>query len=139
MQERWQALSHELGLNKRVIFAGSVADADLPHYYQQADLFVLPANARSEAFGTVLLEAMASGLPCISTELGTGTSWVVQHEVTGLVVPPQDPAAMAQAIKSLQADELLRQQMGQAGLQRVRAGFSQEIMVRQVMQVYYQL
>ena len=61
-------------------------------------LFVLPANARSEAYGMVLTEAMASGLPCVTTEVGTGTSWVVQDGVTGAVVPPSSPDALAAAI-----------------------------------------
>jgi rhamnosyl/mannosyltransferase len=136
MQQEWQALSDELGLTNRVTFAGEVVDADLPGYYRQVDLFVLPANARAEAFGMVLLEAMASGLPCITTELGTGTSWVVQDGVTGFVVPPKNPSVLAESINKLIADESLRQQFGQAALARTRAEFSQEVMVKRVMQVY---
>ena len=79
MQSELQTLIQELGLTDRVIFAGEVDDDNLPDYYRRADLFVLPSNARSEAYGIVLLEAMASGLPCITTELGTGTSWIVQN------------------------------------------------------------
>jgi len=85
------------------VFAGDVPESDLPDYYRRADLFVLAANARAEAFGTVLLEAMASGLPCIATELGTGTSWVVQQERTGLVIPPGDVAAMVRAMDRLRS------------------------------------
>lgn len=139
MQADWQALSQQLDLADRVIFAGEVDDAALPTYYHQADLFVLPANARSEAFGTVLLEAMASGLPCITTELGTGTSWIVQDGLTGLVVPPSDPPALAQAINTLAHNESLRRQMGQAALARVKTEFSQEIMVNKIMQLYQEL
>lgn len=131
-----QQLTHTLNISERVTFAGEVADAELPRYYHNADVFVLPSNARSEAFGVVLIEAMASGLPCISTELGTGTSWIVQHAQTGLVVPPQDPAAMAQAINTLVADEPLRQRFAQASLDRARTMFSQEMMVNRVMAVY---
>jgi rhamnosyl/mannosyltransferase len=136
MQQSWQALAQELGLAERVSFVGEVDDDDLPGYYRQADLFVLPSNARSEAFGIVLLEAMASGLPCVATELGTGTSWIVQDGVTGFVVPPLNPTAMAQAINTIAADETLRQRFGQAALVRVKAEFSKEVMVRRVIQVY---
>lgn len=139
MQASWQALSQELALSDRVAFVGEIDDADLSEQYRQADLFVLPANTRAEAFGTVLLEAMASGLPCITTELGTGTSWIVQNGVTGLVVPPRDSAALAIAIKTLGTNVELRQQFGQAGLTRVRAEFSQEVMIERVMQVYEEL
>jgi rhamnosyl/mannosyltransferase len=139
MQAEWDQLSHALGLAKRVTFAGEIDDADLPAWYRQADLFVLPANARSEAFGMVLLEAMASGLPCITTELGTGTSWIVQDGVTGLVVPPADPPALAQAINTLVHNESLRRQFGQAALARVRAEFSQEVMIGKIMHLYQEL
>jgi len=136
MQAEWQALARNLGITRRVDFVGEVDDAMLPGYYQKADLFVLPANARSEAFGTVLLEAMASGLPCITTELGTGTSWIVQDGLTGFVVPPQSPAALTQAILKLVDNEPLRQQFGQAALARVESEFSEEMMLEKVMRVY---
>jgi rhamnosyl/mannosyltransferase len=136
MRASWEALARELGLVERVRFAGDVADADLPALYRQADLFVLPANARAEAFGTVLLEAMASGLPCVTTELGTGTSWIVQNGVTGLVVPPADVEALAQAIVSLMADEQRRQAMGAAGRARVEGLFTVERMIEGVAAVY---
>jgi rhamnosyl/mannosyltransferase len=139
MQAEWQGLTRELDLTDRVAFAGEVADEDLPDYYRRADIFVLPSNARSEAYGIVLLEAMASGLPCITTELGTGTSWIVHDGVTGLVVPPSDPAALAEAINTLRTNESLRLQFGRAGLDRVREQFSQEVMVAQIMQVYEEL
>ncbi|MBE7473083.1 MAG: glycosyl transferase family 1 [Anaerolineae bacterium] len=139
MQAQWQALSQELGLSSRVNFAGEIDETHLPDYYHQADVFVLPSNARSEAYGIVLLEAMAAGLPCVTTELGTGTSWIVQDEVTGFVVPPQNPGALAQAIAMLEANNTLRRRMGQAGQVRVQAEFSQEIMVSRIMQFYQEL
>jgi glycosyltransferase involved in cell wall biosynthesis len=136
MREPWEALSQSLGLTDRVVFVGEVRDADLPNWYQQADLFVLPASARAEAFGIVLLEAMASGLPCITTEVGTGTSWVVQHGITGLVVPPRNPEALAGAIRQLLTDPDVRWRMGRRGQQRARQEFSQQRMVQGVMDLY---
>jgi glycosyltransferase involved in cell wall biosynthesis len=136
LRQEWQALAAELGLQRRVCFLGDIADQDLPGVYASADMFVLPANLRSEAFGTVLLEAMAAGLPCIATELGTGTSYVVQHGVSGLVTPPNDPLALAGAINQLAADRQLRHHMGAAGQARVMAEFTREHMVEKVMQIY---
>ena len=136
MRQPWTALAHELGIADRVHFLGEVADEMLPALYHQAHIFILPANARAEAFGTVLLEAMASGLPCVTTEVGTGTSWVVQDGVTGRVVPPQDPTALAAALRALLADDELRDRMGRAGRQRVLAEFDQAKMVERVMRVY---
>jgi rhamnosyl/mannosyltransferase len=135
MRDVWEPLAWELGLRDRVTFVGDVTDAELPGWYHQADVFVLPANARAEAFGMVLTEAMASGLPCITTELGTGTSWIVQDGMTGFVVPPMDPDALAGAIGRMQ-DASTRQRMGAAGLDRVRVLFTQQGMIDQVMRVY---
>lgn len=134
-----KAQARQLQLENRVYFAGNVSDDDLPAWFQAADCFVLPSNSRAEAFGLVLLEAMAAGLPLISTELGTGTSFINQHGQTGLVTPPQNPVALAQAINTLLADEPLRRQYGQAALARVRAEFTQDKMVQRVMQVYQEL
>ena len=139
MRAAWEALAHAVGLTDRVHFRGDVNDADLPAQYRQADLFVLPANARAEAFGTVLLEAMASGLACITTELGTGTSWIVEDGATGLVVPPADPEALARAIKSLLDDVPRRQAMGAAGRARVEAMFTVERMIEGVERVYQEV
>jgi len=136
MREEWERLTDMLNLRDRVTFAGEVPDEDLPGYYHAAGIFVLPANARAEAFGVVLLEAMASGLPCITTEVGTGTSWVVQDGITGLVVPPRTPQALADAIRSLLGDPQLRATMGQAGRARVEAEFTLERMITRVQAVY---
>lgn len=134
----WEALAQQLGVADRVQFVGRVSDADLPRLYASADLFVLPANARAEAFGKVLLEAMAAGLPCVTTEVGTGTSFAVQDGVTGLVTPPRDPDALAAAVNRLLADPDLRRRMGQAGQARVLAMFTPQRMVERVTAVYTQ-
>jgi len=136
MKKAWEQLTDELDLRDRVTFAREVTDKDLPTYYHTADLFILPANARAEAFGIVLLEAMASGLPCVTTELGTGTSWVVQDGVTGLVVPPRDPRALAEAIWSLLDAPQRRAAMGRAARARVEAEFTRERMIARVQAVY---
>ena len=79
-------------------------DADLPAYYDAADIFALPSIARTETFGVVQLEAMAAGRPVVSTDLPTGVPWVNQDGVSGLVVAPGDAAALAAAIARLGAD-----------------------------------
>jgi glycosyltransferase involved in cell wall biosynthesis len=139
MEASWQALSQQPGLDGRVHFAGNVPDADLPAYYQAADLFVLPSTHPSETWGAVQIEAMASGLPSICTELGTGTSYVNQHGITGLVVPPRDADALASAINRLLADGALRRSMGAAALVRASAQFGHEIMIDRTVRLYQRL
>lgn len=136
MATEWQTLSRNWGLQNRVHFLGAVADEDLPAYYQAADVFVLPASHRSEAFGVVQLEAMAAGKPVVSTELGTGTSFVNQDGVTGFVVPPRNPATLAQAINRLLADPELRQSMGERGQQRVLEHFTVDHLIDGVINIY---
>ncbi len=106
------------GLGDRVVFPGPVSDDDLPAYYRAASLYVLPAVARSEAFGLSMVEAQASGLPCISTDLGTGTSYVNLEGVSGLVVPPSDPPALAHAATTLLDDVALRHRLGHQAQER---------------------
>ena len=136
MRPGWERLAGELMLGEKVRFLGTVPDAELAALYRSADIFVLPASARSEAFGIVLLEAMAAGLPCVTTELGTGTSYVVQDGVTGLVVPARTPPALAEGLNRLLADEALRARMGEAGQARARREFRQETMVERIEAVY---
>jgi rhamnosyl/mannosyltransferase len=127
-----------LGLGDKVVFVGRVEDRDLPAYYRAADIFVLPASERSEAFGLVQLEAMSSGLPVVSTELGTGTSYVNLHGESGLVVPPRDAGALEQAIVALLTDEALRRRLGEGALAR-SALFTVERMMSGIADVYARL
>jgi len=135
----WEALSRQLKLGERATFLGDVPDEALPALYQSADSLVLPANTRAEAFGTTLLEAMASGLPCVTTEVGSGTSYVVEDEVTGLVKPPRSPEALAQALTRLVTDPTLRARMGAAGRERVLQHFTVEKMIERVEDAYQRM
>lgn len=125
-----------LGLDDRVVFAGRVDDETLHDHLAAAAVGVLPSSTPTEAFGLALVEYMAAGLPVVSTELGTGTSFVNQHGCTGLVVPANDPAALAGAISGLLADPPARARMGLAGRARVREKFTTEVMMRGMDQLY---
>ena len=125
----------DLGVDRQVVFAGAVPDEQLAAYYAAADLFVLPACERSEAFGLVQVEALATGLPIVSTELGTGTSYVNAHGESGLVVPPRDSELLAEAIARLLADDALRARLARGA--RARAAlFTADRMVQEIQAVY---
>lgn len=113
-----------LGLEKRVRFAGRASHDDLPAYYRASDVFVLPSVAETEAYGVVQIEAMAAGVPVVSTNLPTGVPWVNQHGVTGLIVPPRDAAALADALRALIEDPSRRALFGLNGRRRAEALFS---------------
>jgi rhamnosyl/mannosyltransferase len=125
-----------LGLVPRVSFVPHVSEEELVAHYCAADALVLPSIARSEAFGIVLLEAMACGKPVISTALGTATSWVNQHARTGLVVAPRDADALAAAMETLAHDAKLRAHFGAAGRERVSKLFSRQQMLEAVCEQY---
>ena len=97
---------------------------------------MLPSIYRSEAFSLVLLEAMACGKPVISTELGTGTSFVNVHKKTGLVVPPMDSNALANAICHLLDNKDLCKKYGEAGKSRVQKYFTNEAMFERTVHIY---
>lgn len=125
-----------LQLGSRVTFLGKVPDEELRVLYCACQCFVLPSVARSEAFGMVLAEAMASGRPVISTELSTGTSFVNLDNETGFVVPPGDAVALADKIKLLTENKDLQQELGRNARQRVELLFRQEIMIADTLKLY---
>jgi len=124
------------GLGERVAFAGRVEPRDVSAWMAAADVGVLPSILPNETFGLSMVEMMACGIPCVCTDLGTGTTFVNQHGETGLVVPPGDVGAMVAALKMLLGDEALRQRMGAAARDRAVRMFSTEAMMRAVDEAY---
>jgi len=110
-----------LGLTEHVIFSGFQPHAESVKHFRQA--WVLSNPSLSEAFGMSLAEGMAAGIPVVATRVG-GMVEVVDDGVTGRVVPPDDPAALGDALVQLLGDAELRARMGQAGRQRAIDCFS---------------
>ena len=131
-----QRVAEREGVADRVKFLGEVTPDELAALYRACDLFVLPSVTRQEAFGVVLIEAMACGKPVISTDLGTGSGWVNQDGETGLVVPPRDAPALHNAIFRLLGDAELRQSMGAAARHRARTVFGADRMVASVLGLF---
>jgi rhamnosyl/mannosyltransferase len=129
-------LAARLGVQDRVELAGPVDDAAVREMYRSNDVFVMPSDSRAEAFGMAMCEAMASGLPAVSTSVGTGTDWVNLDGVTGLVVPPGDPEPLAGALRTLAGDADLRARLGRGAQQRARREFSFERHVDRLVEVY---
>jgi rhamnosyl/mannosyltransferase len=125
-----RAQAAALGLGDRVKFLGRLADEELPAYYQASDAFVLPSIARTEAFGLVQVEAMAAGLPVVSTRLPTGVPWVNQDGVSGMVVTPDDAGALGAALRRLGGDDVLRRRLSEGARARADALFSRDRMVQ---------
>lgn len=132
-----ERMAQALGLNGRVVFAGTLEEEELKNaLIQLSRAVVLPSL--SEGLPVSLLEAMALGKPVVATDVG-GMREVVVDQVTGLLVRPADPAALAGAILTLASNEELSGRMGQAGRRRVEETFSSREMVHRVAALYEDL
>ena len=127
-------VSDRLKLTERVFFVGH--QEDVWPWLAALDVFVLCSDW--EGMSNALLEGMAAGLPVVATAVG-GTPDVVVDGVTGLLVPPRDPPALAEAVVRLLRDPDLRHRMGEAGRHRVEEHFSLERMVGRTQALYQQL
>ena len=111
----------DLGISSRVHFVGWQDKTDLPRYYQEANLFVLPS--RNEGMSNAVLEAMASNLPVIATRIA-GNEELVSEGKTGLLIPMDSEEALKTALHKLMGDPKCRQEMGKAGRSFVEQHYS---------------
>jgi glycosyltransferase involved in cell wall biosynthesis len=130
---RAERLAAELGLGQAVRFAG--IRRDVPELLAASDAFTMASLW--EGLGLVFLEAMAARLPILATSV-SAVPEVVEHGRTGLLVPPGDPASLAEAMGRLAGDGALRERLGAAGAERVERAFRLDAMVEQTLAVYAQ-
>lgn len=130
-EERIRRLTAEMGLGSRVIFTGFLEKP--VRIYPTLDLYV--ATSLKEGLPLSLIEAMVAGLAVVATDV-PGHRDVVIHGETGLLVPPEDPAALVVAIASLLADPDRRRRMGEVGRQRALKEFAVQSMVEGTAEVY---
>ncbi len=114
---RLRHLRHRLGLSDVIIFLGAQDQETLPYFYAAADAVVMPSHY--ESFGLVALEAMACGTPVVASRVG-GLTCTVVDGVTGFLVQPKSPEALADRLERLLANPALRQRLGQNGIRRAR-------------------
>lgn len=118
---------------KDVTFVGYVSCEELPRYYKTADVFCAPATGR-ESFGIVLLEAMSLGKPVVASNI-EGYASVITDGVDGLLVPPKDTRALAEALISVMTDESLRRKLGTRAKARAQE-YDWDHIARRVMDYY---
>jgi glycosyltransferase involved in cell wall biosynthesis len=124
MRRAYMTEARELGVERRVVFAGRVSDGELADYYRMADLTVLPSVTMGEAFGLVLVESMASGTPVVASDL-PGVRTVVSHGRDGLLTPPGDARELARSLEQLLSlPQEVRRSMGHAGRLKVEEQYS---------------
>jgi glycosyltransferase involved in cell wall biosynthesis len=126
-------LAETLGIADRVTFLGWVPNSDLPPYYRAAAISVIPSL--EEGFGIPAAEAMGCETPVVASDAG-GLPEVVEHGVTGLIVPRGDSTALAEAMATLLADPARRAEMGRAGRERALRLFDWDRTAAQFEQIY---
>jgi len=132
-RERLKKLAHKMGVADRVWFLGDVSETDLPALYNLASVYV-GASRRAErlgveGFGISLVEASACGLPVVAGKSG-GIPDAVRDGETGFLIPPEDPAAVADAVGRLLADAGLAGRVGAAGRRAVESYYNWDRVVR---------
>jgi rhamnosyl/mannosyltransferase len=137
MAAQLTALAHAHGVSERLHLVGALADSDVRALQAVARVFVFPSHLRAEAFGLALLEAMFAGLPAITCEVGTATSFVNRHQVTGLVIPPADVPALRDALTHLWEDETRRSAYAHNATHWATAQFAATQMVADTLALYY--
>ena len=129
LENQLRAQIEELGLQERVQLLGAKPQHDLREHLARANVFVMPSVAEAEGgmdnLPTVIMEAMAAGLPVVSTRIGGIPEMVVENE-TGFLVQPEDAMALVGAIEKVTNDRSLGQRLGQAGHERAQKLFSIE-------------
>lgn len=131
---------HAKRLNlKNVHFLGALSDEDKVALIKLSLAIVFPSHLRSEAFGISLLEGAMFGKPMISSEIGTGTSYINIHNETGLVVPPSDPGAFRDAMGFLWHHPEIAAKMGENAEARYWRLFTSEHMATSYVNLYKQL
>ena len=129
------SLAYRLGIASRVLFLGRQPDTKLPSLYAIANVVALPSVTRREAFGIVLLEAMASGKPVVASAI-PGVSELVEDGKTGFLVPPSNPPALAHALRSLLRDKRSAKTMGDNGRVLVKNKYNWDRITQEFLELY---
>ncbi|MDF1738770.1 MAG: glycosyltransferase [Verrucomicrobiales bacterium] len=138
LREELEDRVEELGL-KHVHIVGAVSEGEKGWLLRHCEAFLFPSHLRSEAFGVSLLEASACSKPMISCEIGTGTSFVNLHGVTGLVVEADAPQSFADAIDHMASDSVFRMECGRNARSRFERHFTSDKAAESYVQLYRSL
>jgi glycosyltransferase involved in cell wall biosynthesis len=135
MSDRIQADAMRRGLSTHLVFVERTPEIE--KYYRAADIFVLPTTR--EGLPNVLLEAMASGVPPVISQLAGVTDWIVEDGVTGRLVPPGDDEALTAALRDLLIDADARRRIGSAARSYVERHFAPRETAARTLGIYRQL
>lgn len=127
LRKKYEEDVYKVGLEKKIIFRGKLSDSELIRAYQEADCLILPSVNNNEAFGIVLIEAMACGLTLIASDLA-GVRSVFEHEREGLLIKPNDVISLKEALERIINDRSLRKSMSLAARELTTRKYSENKM-----------
>lgn len=137
LQEKLQEQIEQRGLTDRVKLLGYIREEDSPSLFGACDVFCLSSVWKTEAFAIVQVEAMACGKPVVATRIpDSGVSWVNRHEYSGLNVPIMDAEALADAIRTLTADEETYRQYGEQARKLYETCYTYDRMIDRCLDLY---
>ena len=137
LQESLQAGINSLHLQDKVKLLGFVADEEHAALYGAAKVFVMSSVMKTEAFGIVQIEAMSTGTPVVATKIPeSGVSWVNEDGISGLNVEPEDPKALAEAVRSICEDPVRYQVFSKNAKERFSRLFAYNNMIDKIIKIY---
>lgn len=132
----WEQMANELGVSDLITFAGRIDQSRMPDIIRCFDVGVVPSY--QECCSVAILEQMACGIPIVATNVG-GNADLVKHGVTGAIVPPSDPDALAAAIRDLLLSPVKREQFGTAARRKIESQYTINAITRQYADLYTSL
>jgi len=132
-KNKLKKLCKSLGVSENVIFTGKIPNSEIQNYYKASDIFAFHTNY--EGLGIVLLEAMASGKPIITTMAG-GTADIIENNINGFIITPRYPELFADTLIKLLKNKKLRDEFGEASREIAEKKFDWEIIVEKYIKVY---
>ena len=137
LEEKLKSIILQNNLESKVELIGKIDENKMSSYYKRADLFCLASNEKSEAFGVVLIEALAFSKPLITMDIeGSGVSWVNQHGLTGLVIPSRSSQAIGIAVNQILSNHDLYQEYKLNAKKRFETNFTLSQMKDSLINLY---
>lgn len=131
-------IAKELNILDKTVFVGNVSNDDLPKYYAASDIIVLPSISMGEAFGVVLIEAMATGKPIIASNL-PGVRTVISDGINGFLAEPKNVEDLASKIEYLLENEDVRREFGKQGRKKAERYYSWENIGKKLESIYLEV
>ena len=140
MRSNLESIINDSYLEDRVILAGRLSDDQINSLLYKSSIYCMSSINKAEAFGVVMLEALSCGVPIVATDIsGSGVPWVNKHGLSGLIVPAEDPKAMAQACNQILSSERLRSQLSNGAKQRFSDEFTADLSISRILNLYSEL